>query len=549
MFLVAGGLVAGVPNRIIYQGRLFKSGVGVNGDKTIRLTLVKSDGKTVVDTKSFGVTLPATGEFTIIWDLDKEIDWRGEQPELKVEVDTDELTPRQQFSSTPYAFVAKRVEVGAVDSLSIADGAVTNEKLAFGIDASKINVGGTKTIKDWATPGGGIDAGVIVGTMTNTPNHAWTHRRGGTDELQLEGSQVEGAVISRSTFTQVIQAVSNSVPVLAVKGLPGSSSKILQIYDSGTVGDTASVPQEQVYFDKDANLVSNRAVSADSITASAGHVKGDLLVESKGYDGHLAVQGNQSAIAHKDATGKVRFLEGLRDDVSPSLNFVNYSYGGNWAFFGGNVGIGPVAPEARLHVASGQVSGSINGYTRLLVESDDNSIVSLKSPNNKICGLSFADSDNPNAGWINYTHTDNSMSLGVNQVERIRIAAGGNVGIGTDNPSEKLDVVGGSMRVTGNAILATGTNRVGIGTTSPSQKLDVSGNARINGDTEITGKIRGASFGFGGMYSISDVGSGNAFDNPLTGGKSCPAGFTAYPVVRVRTAEPEAGAHVYMCVK
>jgi hypothetical protein len=98
---LTGIVTAGVPNRIIYQGRLFKSGVGISGEKSIRLTLVKADGKTVVDTKSFSVTLPATGEFTIVWDLEKEIDWRGDQPELKVEVDTDELTPRQQFSASP----------------------------------------------------------------------------------------------------------------------------------------------------------------------------------------------------------------------------------------------------------------------------------------------------------------------------------------------------------------------------------------------------------------------------------------------------------------
>jgi hypothetical protein len=71
VILAAGVLVAGVPNRIIYQGRLFKSGVGISGEKSIRLTLVKADGKTVVDTKSFSVTLPATGEFTIVWDLGK----------------------------------------------------------------------------------------------------------------------------------------------------------------------------------------------------------------------------------------------------------------------------------------------------------------------------------------------------------------------------------------------------------------------------------------------------------------------------------------------
>jgi microcystin-dependent protein len=275
LILVNGIVTAGVPNRIIYQGRLFKSGVGISGEKSIRLTLVKADGKTVVDTKSFSVSLPATGEFTIVWDLEKEIDWRGDQPELKVEVDTDELTPRQQFSASPYAFVAKRVEVGAVDTLSIADGAVTSAKIsAGGIEAEKINLANGKTLNSWVAPNGKIMADGIEGELKTTSNHATKHEKGGGDELLLDPSQVDGVLVGRSSYTQVMQATTNSVPVLAVKGLPGSSSKILQIYDSGAVGDTASVPQEQVYFDGDANMVSNRSISAKSVNVAGSVIAG-----------------------------------------------------------------------------------------------------------------------------------------------------------------------------------------------------------------------------------------------------------------------------------
>ena len=81
----------------------------------------------------------------------------------------------------------------------------------------------------------------------------------------------------------------------------------------------------------------------------------------------------------------------------------------------------------------------------------------------------------------------------------------GNVGIGTIDPSEKLDVQGGRLRVgntqiwdneinrydnsplyigyrnTSKTILQPNGGDVGIGTRTPSQKLDVIGNARVSG--------------------------------------------------------------------
>lgn len=64
----------------------------------------------------------------------------------------------------------------------------------------------------------------------------------------------------------------------------------------------------------------------------------------------------------------------------------------------------------------------------------------------------------------------------------------------------------------------------GVGTASPGQKLDVVGQIRATDVCTTGGKCLNAP-SFGGMYSTTNTGSGK-YANPITGGYSCPAGYT-----------------------
>ena len=253
--------------------------------------------------------------------------------------------------------------------------------------------------------------------------------------------------------------------------------------------------------------------------------------------------------------------------AAPSEQF--HIQGSGNAYFKGNVGIGTNDSNDKL-----EIDGNVRllGGNRTILFSDpgnyDFSIVhnvgtslDIRSPENDITIASF--SNNGNVG-IGAKSPMAKLHASTNLLEILRIEREGttpaqyrfqiqpilsgdssDLQILAETPGTGMGFY--SRNAAGTEILGLGINQngnVGIHTTpSPTQALDVSGNANISG------MIRGATFGFGGMYSTSDVGSSNVNNNPLTGGKSCPAGFTPYHAMRFRTAEPEAGADLYICIK
>ena len=202
-------------------------------------------------------------------------------------------------------------------------------------------------------------------------------------------------------------------------------------------------------------------------------------------------------------------------DTSNALKVRIKTSGNSYFNSGGNVGIGTDAPGQKLEV---------EGNVRISKSTDVGN------------GLEIGrDGSNLDAFIIQRENAD--IFFRTNNVDRVRIEAGGNVGIGTDAPGEKLEVQGTiyatpityaasqsayalKMGASNNTafdmgikakstssgspymslcsantedVIVVQNSYVGIGTTSPYGKLDVAGNIRLQSDNQIY---------FGGTGSI-----------------------------------------------
>ena len=463
-----------------YQGRLNNGASAANGsfDLTFSLFSVSSGAGQVGSTITNTAITVSNGLFTVALDFGANFPGAGRWLEIGVRTNGNgaftTLAPRQKITPTPYAITAVNLAgvvgnntLGAANSFSTVAGGYGNVSTG---NYSTVGGGLQNTaIGQFATIAGGIynsnlaNYTAIGGGFQNSASAVFATVGGGNINASsgiyatIGGGEQN---ISSSDYTVVGGGYNNTSSgqySVAAGGLQNTSSGLVSTLGGGELnvssGDHSTLGggENNQCSGDDAmigggrdNICSNvyATVTGGYANISGGHASAVAGGENNKSTGDFStIPGG----INNSASGVGSFAAGNQAKANHPGTFV----WGDWTFAdfassaanqfliraGGGVGIGVTAPQQQLSVAAGMNIDQNNANNGTIANSlifgsfSGEAIASKRTAGGNQYGLDFY----------------------ANNVNRMSIANNGNVGIGTNAPSEKLHVVGNFIRVDGGA--------------------------------------------------------------------------------------------------
>lgn len=327
------------------------------------------------------------------------------------------------------------------------------------------------------------------GNSDPTSRENWLPNRGNVGigtRSPSEALEVLGNVkVSQTVFTNDLETIGLKATTLNVSQDAFIGRHLLV---SGNVGIGIANPTERLEISgnlKVSNSIFGDQLTVRQFTATDGSVNNSLKVGQKFIVDGVTGLGVNSPTERLEVLGNIKVTQGLYSDL---INTGEGSFSRNVQvnqnlFITGNTGLGVSSPTEKLEV-SGNAKVTQGIFSNSITSGDGSFSRNLKSNQN--------------------------------------IIADGSVGVGTVNPSEKLEVIGnakisqglysatinstdglfsGNLKVTQNSIV---NGSIGIGIASPSEKLDVLGNIKSSADV-IAVNIRGDKGYFSSLESNGNL--------------------------------------------
>jgi hypothetical protein len=260
-----------------------------------------------------------------------------------------------------------------------------------------------------------------TGSYATTGSNNFNGTQTITGSLLQSGNYTTTGTITAQTIN--VQQVTSSIVYSSGSNIFGNAIGNTQTF-TGSVNITGSLSLNSITIPTSASLASTY------LPLAGGTLTGPLTGSSAVFSGNVRRQSSSTVNTELQsdgiyATGTDLYL------LAPSGRFVSiYSNNAEAVRItsSGSIGIGTTSPAALLHVSQP------GGNTQLKIGNNTtyDQFIYFNGNSDWSIGIDYS---NSNAFVIS-----NNSSLGTN--DRVVLTTGGNVGIGTTSPSQKLDVVG-----------------------------------------------------------------------------------------------------------
>ena len=377
-----------------------------------------------------------------------------------------------------------QLAINSVTATQIADGTITSAKIQDGTiataDIADVQITTAKLADNSVTSAKIVNASIVSADIAN--NAILTQH---IDDNQITADQIADNAVG---LGQLASLSRGSI-------IYGDSAGNPAYLAAGTNGHVLTSDGTDISWTADTDLF---------LASSGGTVSGDIII-SASTDTPLIITTTNSNGPHmrfqvdgnnKHFIGSGTGIGGMGDADDLALRaYDNIFLGtGNSSTkrvtidSSGGVGIGTDNPQAALHVAGGfnatapTGNGVMMGYYL-------NSYGYIQLNGTSGGYIDFSTSGTDHKGRILYDNTHNYLRLDSNGSERLRIDSSGNVGIGTETPSEKLEV-NGKIRLGGMRLANNDSGRIGLNRNPDDGSTTISGLQRF----QINGPFSGGDY-------------------------------------------------------
>ena len=297
-------------------------------------------------------------------------------------------------------------------------------------------------------------------------------------DLEIYHNGTNSFIDNNTGYLQIAQKVSDADIFIEVNDGGGAINAI--VIDSSEVG-RVKLPNDNQYLSIGAS--GDLYFFHDGTNSVIRNATGDLVLRNDEADQDIILQtddGSGGIATYITLDGSATSIE-----IGKKMQFpASHSADKIVMYSGGNEKIGTEA-NTLLFTADNYKFKDTNGDVNLFMNNSGQVGIGTNSPNMKLnishgdqdglrfnctsttgeAFIDFGDSGDNDAGSLRYDHNDNSMKFRVNASERMRITSAGNVGIGDNNPPNKLSVKGSSTDllylegdgITSNSIIQSAT--------------------------------------------------------------------------------------------